>query len=136
MGMKEHRNRLWTAMAALVLVHFVITIFHGMAHAKANVPLSPVANIFVLAVIVAGPWIGLGLALRAQRMGAGLIALTMAAALIFGCINHFVLASPDHVAHVDPPWRSLFSTTAILLALTEALGSGLAVRSVRARRLR
>lgn len=123
-------------MAALVLVHFVITIFHGMAHAKANVPLSPVANIFVLAVIVAGPWVGLGLALRAQRMGAGVIALTMAAALIFGCINHFVLASPDHVAHVDPPWRPLFTTTAILLALTEALGSGLAVRSVWARRLR
>jgi hypothetical protein len=107
-----------------------------MAHAKANVPLSPVANIFVLAVIVAGPWVGLGLALRAQRMGAGVIALTMAAALIFGCINHFVLASPDHVAHVDPPWRPLFTTTAILLALTEALGSGLAVRSVWARRVR
>lgn len=123
-------------MAALVLVHFVITIVHGMAHARANVPLSPLANIFVLAVIVAGPLIGLVLALRAQRLGAGLIALTMAGALIFGCINHFVLASPDHVAHVDPQWRPLFTTTAVLLVLTEAVGSGLAIRYVWARRLR
>jgi hypothetical protein len=136
MGMKIHRNALWTWMATLVLVHFVITILHGMAHAKATVALSPFANIFVLAVIVAGPWIGLGLALRAQRVGAGVIALTMAAALIFGGINHFVLASPDHVAQVALPWRPLFTTTAVLLMLTEALGSGLAVRSVWARRRR
>jgi hypothetical protein len=123
-------------MAALVLIHFVITIVHGTAHAEANVPLSPAANVFVLAVIVAGPWIGLALTWPAQRIGAWLIALTMVGALIFGFVNHFVLASPDHVAHVDPQWRPLFTTTAVLLVVTEALGSGLAVRSVWARRLR
>jgi hypothetical protein len=32
------------------------------------------------------------------------------------------------VAHVDPQWRALFTTTAVLLALTEAFGCGLAVR--------
>jgi hypothetical protein len=136
MGMKRNRGPVWTWMAALVLVHLVITILHGSAHAKANVPLSPAANIFVLAVIVAGPLIGLGLTWPAQRIGTWLIALTMAGALIFGCINHFVLASPDHVAHVDAQWRPLFTTTAVLLMLTEAVGSGLAVRFVWARRLR
>jgi len=59
-----------------------------------------------------------------------LIALTMAGALVFGFVNHFVLSSPDHVAHVDPQWRPLFTTTAVLLALTEALGSGLAIQSL------
>jgi hypothetical protein len=123
-------------MAALVLVHLVITILHGTAQAKANVPLSPAANVFVFAVIVAGPLIGLGLTWPAQRIGTWLIAFTMAGALIFGLVNHFVLVSPDHVAHVDPQWRPLFTTTAVGLVLTEALCSGLAVRSVWARRLR
>jgi hypothetical protein len=123
-------------MAALVLVHFAITIVHGTAHARANVPLSPAANAFVFAVILAGPLIGLGLTWPAQRIGACLIALTMAGALIFGFINHFVLDSPDHVAHVDPQWRALFTMTAVLLVLTEALASGLAIRSLWVRRLR
>jgi hypothetical protein len=123
-------------MAALVLVHLVVTILHGAAHARANVPLSPAANVFVLAVIVTGPLVGLGLAWRAQRVGGWFIALTMAAALVFGFVNHFVLASPDHFAHVNAQSRPLFTTTAVLLVLTEALASGLAVRSLWARRLR
>ena len=35
-------------------------------------------------------------------------------------------ANPDHVAHIVAEWRVLFGLTAVLLALTEALGSGLA----------
>ena len=58
----------------------------------------------------------------------------MAGSLVFGLVNHFVLASPDHVAHVAPEWRPLFTATAVLLALTEALGSGLAVRLARERK--
>jgi Na+/proline symporter len=53
--------------------------------------------------------------------------------LVFGFVNHFVFSSPDHVAHVARPWRPLFATTAVLLALTEALGSGLAIRLARER---
>ena len=58
----------------------------------------------------------------------------MAGSLVFGLVNHFVLASPDHVAHVSPEWRPLFATTAVLLAVTEAIGSGLAIRVVRERK--
>jgi hypothetical protein len=123
-------------MAIIVLAHLVISIVHGMAHARAHVPLSPAANFFVFAVILAGPLIGLGLTWRAQRIGTWLIALTMTAALVFGFVNHFVLSSPDHITHIDSQWRPLFTTTAVLLALTETLGAGLAVRSMWARRLR
>lgn len=123
-------------MAVVVLAHLVISIVHGMAHAEAHVPLSPAANVFVFAVIVAGPLIGLGLTWPARRIGNWLIALTMAAALVFGFVNHFVLESPDHIAHIDSQWRPLFTTTAVLLALTEMVGSGLAIRSMWARRLR
>ena len=126
MGMKP--------LVSVVLAHLVISIVHGTAHTKANVPLSPAASIFVYAVILAGPLVGLGLTWPARRIGTSVIALTMAGALIFGFLNHFVFASPDHFQHVASQWRPLFTTTAILLVLTEALGSGLAVRSLRERR--
>jgi hypothetical protein len=122
-------------MAAFVLVHLVISIIHGPAHSNARVTLSTAANIFVFVVIVAGPLIGLVLMWPAKRLGSWLIALTMGGALVFGVINHFVLSSPDHVAHVDPQFRWLFTTTAVLLAVTEALCVGLAVHALRGRRI-
>ena len=57
----------------------------------------------------------------------------MAGSLVFGLVNHFGLPGPDHVAHVDPRWRLLFATTAALLAITETLGSTLAIRVIRER---
>ncbi len=137
--MDMNRNRSssnWMWMAAIVLVHLVISIVHGMAHAKAHVVLSTSANAFVFAVILGGPLLGLGWMWRDEGTGAWLIAFSMAGALIFGLVNHFVLSSQDHVAHIDVQWRPLFATTAVLLVITEAVGSGLAVRSARTRRLR
>jgi hypothetical protein len=54
----------------------------------------------------------------------------MAASLVFGVVNHFVLAGSDNVANVDATWRPLFAATAALLAMTEAFGSWLAIRSI------
>ena len=121
-------------LMAAVLSHLVISIAHGQAHAGANVPLSRAANLFVFIVILAGPLSGLVLTWPAERIGSWLIAITMAGSLVFGVVNHFVLPSPDHVAHVDRHWRPLFTTTAVLLGLTEALGSGLAIRVARERK--
>ena len=103
-------------MVIVVVAHLLISLVHGAAHTMALVPLSPAANAFVFAVILAGPLIGLGPTWPFQRVGAWLIALTMAGALVFGFVNHFIVSSPDHVAHVDPQWRPLFATTAVLLA--------------------
>jgi hypothetical protein len=118
----------WFWLTAIVLAHLIISIVHGAAHAGAHVPLSPAANLFVILVIVAGPLVGLSALWPAERIGSWIIALTMAGSLVFGVVNHFVLASPDHVAHIDSEWRTLFATTAVLLAITEAVGSGLAIR--------
>jgi hypothetical protein len=68
-------------------------------------------------------------------MGIRLIAVTMTGSFVFGFSNHFLFANPDHVAHVDAQWRSLFATTAVLPAVTEALGAALAIRVVRGRKL-
>jgi hypothetical protein len=87
----------------------------------------------VFVVIIAGPWVGLVLMRLARRSGAWMIAATMAGSLVFGLMYHFIVPNPDHVAYVDPQWRSLFATTAVLVALTEALGCGLAIHFARER---
>jgi hypothetical protein len=115
-------------MIAAVLAHLLVSVVHGAAHARAQVLLSPAASLFVYVVILAGPLVGLVLTWPAERIGSWLVAVTMAGALVFGYVNHFVLVSPDHVAHVDPQWRPLFTTTAVLLAVTEGLACGLAIR--------
>jgi hypothetical protein len=104
MGMKTFAR---IAMAAIVIVHFGNSMIHRTSHTSAHVPLSPAANIFVFT------------------------ALTLIGSLVSGFVNHFVLASPDHISQVDMQWRPLFGTTAVLLVITEALGIGLAVRPLR-----
>jgi len=125
--MSEHRRRVRIWLGSVVAVHLVVSMVHGMAHAGGRIPLSPAANLFVFGVIFAGPVIGLALLWPAERAGVRLIAATMAASLVFGVVNHFVLSSPDHVGHVDPEWRPLFASTAILLAVLEAAAAGLAI---------
>jgi len=134
MDMKTKSNRVWTWLVWIVLAHLVISFVHGAAHAQAQVPLSQAASLFVYIVILAGPMLGLVLAWKARSVGSAVIAVAMAGSLIFGLVNHFMLSSPDHVAHVDPQWRTLFAASAVLLAITEALGSGLAIRVIRERR--
>jgi len=132
--MKIHTDRSpWKWMAAAVLAHLIITMAHGAAHTGAQIVMSPVANLFVFIVILAGPLVGLALLWRSARLGSLIVALTMAGALVFGVVNHFVLESPDHVQHVSAQWRMLFATTAVLLAITEMLSLGFAIRLLRRR---
>ena len=121
-------SRSWLSL--VVAAHLVISALHGTAHNGAHVPLSAAGTLFVFAVIVAGPLVGVALMWWVERVGGWIVALTMAGSFIFGFLNHFVFASPDHVAHVATPWRPLFATTAVLLAVTEALGFVLALRLV------
>jgi len=69
-----------------------------------------------------------------KRFGGVVVALTMAASLIFGVVNHFIIDSPDHVSHIAAPWSRLFAITAVLLAITELLGTAVALRLVRSLR--
>jgi hypothetical protein len=120
------RVRRW--LTGAVLAHLVISFVHGAAHSQAHVPMSRAANLFVAIVILAGPLVGLGLLWVAQQVGSWLVATTMAGSLVFGVLNHFLLQSGDHVAQIDPDWQILFAVTALLLAVTEAIGSSLAIR--------
>jgi hypothetical protein len=120
-------------LAAVVLAHLGISMVHGWAHSGAHVDLSPGAMLFVYAVILAGPLAGLVVMRRREALGAALIAATMTAALLFGVINHFIIAGSDHVAHVAAAWRPLFGSTAALLAISEAAAAAIAIQRMRAR---
>jgi hypothetical protein len=116
------RTHAW--LAVIVVSHLVISLVHGAAHSGAAVLLSPVGNLFVWVVILAGPLVGLILQRWSSAAGAWLIAFTMAASCVFGVVNHFVIQSADHIAHVIGPWSTTFALTAGLLAVTEAAGAG------------
>lgn len=122
------RHRSFDALLVLVVAaHLVVTVFHGRAHTGAVVPTSTLASLFILTVIVVAPVVGaVVLWFFSIAGGAWVLALSLAASLVFGVVNHFILESPDHVARIAIEWRGLFTLTAVLLALTEALGSGLA----------
>jgi hypothetical protein len=130
--MPEGRGR-QAVLTWVVLGHLAVALAHGAAHQGAAVSLSPAGNLFVLVVIIVGPLLGLAWSLKSPSAGAWLIAVTMAGALLFGLVNHFLVISPDHVAHVIGPWRFWFGATAVLLLIIEAVGTGVAVRSATAR---
>jgi hypothetical protein len=117
------------ALGTIVMVHLAISVLHGRAHSGAQVPLSPAATLFVYLVILAGPLAGLAISRWRSTAGGWIVAASLGGALVFGLINHFIIAGPDHVDHVTAEWRTLFGVTAALLLVTEAAGVAIVVWS-------
>ena len=117
-----------------VLIHLVINLLHGRAHTELRIGLSSFQLLFVVGVILIGSLLALALLwTRRQRLGLVLLTASMAGACVFGLYYHFVVPSPDHVAHVPQGyWGDLFRMTAVLLALSEALGAALGLVWLRA----
>ena len=118
-------------LAAIVIFHLVVSAIHGAAHSGARVFLPFAGNLFVYVVILAGPLLGLALSLWRPQAGAALVAVTLAGSFAFGLVNHFIIPGADHVAHVARAWRTMFATTAVLLAVVEAAGAVIGVRLAR-----
>jgi hypothetical protein len=119
------RDKTLIGLVTVVILHLAVTVAHGSAHAAAGVNLSPVGLAFVFTIIVLGPLAGLVWMWTNPRSGALLIGMTMAAALLFGLINHFVIPGADRIDEVHGPAQALFETTAVLLVLTESAGAAL-----------
>jgi len=123
--------RIWVTIA--VIAHLLVAIFHGQAHTRLAVGLSNWQNLYVLAVIVLAPLVVLILSFtRFAKAGLWLLLASMLGSLIFGACYHYVIISPDHVAHLPVgEARGLFRTTALLLLITETFGLGVAGISLR-----
>ena len=128
-GGQGEANRVDRLLTAVVLLHLAISIVHGQAHSGAAIPLPLAATLLVYLVILAGPLVGLALARWRPVAGAWVVAASLGGALVFGLINHFVIAGPDHVDHVAQAWRLQFRITALLLVASEAAGVVVGMRS-------
>jgi hypothetical protein len=118
-----------TLATIIVVAHLAVSLVHGAAHSGAAVPLSALQNVFVWVVILAGPLAALWLIRTGRPLGPELLALTMGGSLVFGIVNHFVIESADHVAHITADaWRLPFQLTAVGLALLEAAGTAVGIR--------
>ena len=127
----RHCWRVWVTIA--VLAHLIVTVLHGQAHTSLGVGLSNWQNMYVLAVIVVAPLIALALSFtRYARAGLWLLLASMLGSLIFGAVYHYIIISPDHVAHLPAgEARGLFRVTAVLLLITEAFGVVVAAMALR-----
>ena len=107
----------------IVLVHLLITVVHGQAHQHLTIFLGPVGNSFVYVVIIGAPLLAMLLLwTTANRAGFGLLALSMAGALIFGIYMHFIAVGPDNIRQVVGEWSGTFVWTSFALAIVEAAG--------------
>jgi hypothetical protein len=120
---------------AIVLFHGLASTVHGLAHQHLVIELTATQKLFVIVVITLAPLVSMLLLwTRLWRAGAALLFLSMLGSLIFGLVNHFVIASPDHVQHLSAgTWRLPFQMTAVLLAVIEILGCWIGARALRAR---
>ena len=113
-----------SSVTVVVLAHLIVNILHGQAHTNLGVGLSNWQQTFVIAVILLAPLVALAFSFtRYARAALWLLLVSMLGALTFGLCYHYIIISPDHVAHLPPgDARSLFQITAVLLLVTEALG--------------
>jgi hypothetical protein len=111
---------------AVVAAHAVVSALHGVAHVQVGVAIfsSPLDLVFIPGVITLAPVIAVVLLWTPwRRAGAWLLLGSLAGALLFGALNHYVAPGPDHVSQVpEGGWGAVFHVTAFLLAVTEALG--------------
>ena len=128
------QTQLRVAVAIAVLAHLVVIVLHGQAHTRLGVGLCNWQQTYVLAVIVLAPLVALVLSLtRYARAGVWLLLASMLGSLIFGACYHYLIISPDHVAHLPPgDARGLFRVTALLLLVTESFGVVVAAMLLRA----
>jgi hypothetical protein len=116
-------------VTTVVVIHVIVVILHGLAHQAIPVPLSLLQSLFVVAVIVLAPIGSVGLLWASfDLVGYWLFCASMTGALLFGIYNHLIRLSPDHVSQIPfEGWGVLFQVTALLLLVTEGIGSGVGV---------
>jgi hypothetical protein len=117
----------------ILLTHGLVLLFHEIAHRDLQVILPPYKYVYAYAVIVFAPLVATLLFWTEwRRAGAWLFLLSMAGSLLFGAYHHFVLISDDHVCYApEGGWLSVFRTTAVLLAVLEAVGCWFGVWALR-----
>ena len=113
-----------------VVIHHAIAAIHGGAHTDLQILLSPAQNGFVYIGIIALPLIAVILVwTRFATTGLVVLLISMAGALVFDIYHHYILVSPDNIAHLPhgpAHHHHQFIWTAHALAVLQAIGVVLA----------
>lgn len=105
------------ALVATVLIHCIVTLWHGATHAQVPVPLSA-TQIAIVVATLALPLLGAGLLWTThKRAAAWLIAVSMLGSLLFGFINHFVI-----VEGISYPPLPLFTSPSRVVGVSFGAG--------------
>ena len=133
MNLTTNEKWLRGALVAIVLIHFVVHLWHGATHLQIPVPLTALQTTFAVIVITLLPLIGAGLLWTKQKRAAvWVITLSMLASLLFGFIDHFMLSgAADYVLEVPAHrGRYWFIFTAALLVVTETTGTVIGIMAL------
>jgi len=110
-------------IAGLVTIHLAASLWHGSAHTQLAIALPPDKNAFVYVVILIAPIVAAVLVwTRYVSIGLWVFFLSMLGALLFGAYHHYVLVSPDNIAHLpggSQESHSQFIGSAAVIALLE-----------------
>jgi hypothetical protein len=110
---------------AIVLLHLLVNAVHVAAHLDLHIYLGRADTAFVLIVICLCPLVAMALLWTSwDRAGLLLLAVSMAASLLFGLYHHFVAAGPDHISgQVRGFWETVFVFSAYGLLAAQAAGT-------------
>ena len=111
------------AITVLVGIHLIATLWHGDAHTRLAIELPPEKTAFVLLVILVAPIVAAALVwTRFAHVGLWVFVISTLGALLFGVYHHYVMVSPDNVAHLpagNPGHHSQFISSAAVIAFLE-----------------
>jgi hypothetical protein len=113
-------------VAALAAVHLAVTLWHSGAHTELAIGLPPVKLAYAYAVIVIAPPVAAALLwTKLARAGLWVFTLAMLGSLLFATYHHYILVSPDNIAHLPegtPEAHARFVSSAGISALLELAG--------------
>jgi len=88
-------------VSVLAAIHLAVTVWHTGAHQELGIGLPPLKLAYAWAVIViAPPLAGIGVWTRLAQPALCLFTAAMLGSLLFATYHHYILVSPDNIAHL------------------------------------
>ena len=109
---------------AVVLLHLLVVVPHGIAHSTLHIEMNSWQNVYILVVINLLPLLAAVLIWMRPRAGYLLLLISMTGSSLFGVYYHVIAQGTDNVASLpEHPWAHTFQATAVLLAIIELGGA-------------
>lgn len=117
--MNNRIKHCWISTFVLLIILFILSCVHSLAHYDQQVPLSAFQITFLTSVVIV-PWGVLFLARTKYEFIAWcLLFLSALASFLYILVNHFILYQRDHSLTESGPYGWFFKITALLVTVVE-----------------